>query len=280
MKNVLTVDLEDWFSVEALNTYLDKDGWGELESVVQRNTTTILRLFAERKITATFFVLGWIADRYPDLVSRVASAGHEIACHSFYHRMVSSLTPEEFKKDTELAINAIIKACGQIPQGYRSPSWGMRRDMLWAYEIMAEFGFEYDSSIFPIHHDIYGDPGSPRRAHEITLPSGKTIIEVPASTITLFGGRFPVGGGGWLRQFPYRFTRWGIKRINREGVPAIIYFHPWELDNSIPRVKMDIKNRIRQYGNLNTMQTKVERLLGDFDFIPMKSYIDSMRMTR
>lgn len=286
MKNILTVDLEDWFSVEVLNTVIAPEQWSNLESVVERNTRKILDIFARHNVKATFFVLGWIADRYPELINDVSKAGHEIACHSFRHRMVSSLTPDEFKRDTEQAINAVVKACGLMPSGYRSPSWGMKRDMVWAYEILADFGFSWDSSIFPIKHDIYGEPAAPRTAFHVRLPSGRAMIEVPASTVVVLGRKLAIGGGGWLRQFPYWFTRWGIKRLNRNQVPAMIYFHPWELDRNLPgskfvfsllRNKTTMKNWVRQYKNLITMETKIERLLTDFDFVPVSEYIASVK---
>jgi len=277
MKNILTVDLEDWFSVETLQSSIAADQWPRLRSVVERNTYNILRLFARYKVSATFFVLGWVADRYPALVADVAQAGHEIACHGYYHRMVSSLSLEQFRSDTEQARQAIIQACGRIPVGYRSPSWGMRRNMTWAFALLAEIGFKYDSSIFPIRHDIYGDPTCPRRIHDIVLPSGQYIVEVPASTIEILGTRIPIGGGGWLRQFPYWFTRRAIARLNRSEMPAVVYFHPWEMDVDIPRVPLSLKNRLRQYGNLRTMKTKVQRLLNDFDFLPMGEYIELLR---
>ncbi|MEZ5359399.1 MAG: DUF3473 domain-containing protein [Candidatus Zixiibacteriota bacterium] len=277
MNNILTVDLEDWFSVEIFQSRIARDTWDNLESVVERNTENILRIFEEKGVKATFFVLGWIADKYPHIVSDVSASGHEIACHSYYHRMVSSLDPDEFKRDSEKAINAIVKACGQVPKGYRSPSWGMKKEMQWAFDILDEFGFIYDSSIFPIRHDIYGDIKSPRRPYEIPVKSGRTIIEVPATTILLFGSRMPLAGGGWLRQLPYWFTKWGINKLNANNTSAMTYFHPWELDTNLPRVKLDMKNKIRQYANINTMQTKVERLLDDFDFIPMLDYITLLR---
>jgi len=277
MKNILTVDLEDWFSVETMGTVFDQKDWNGLTSVVERNTHRILRIFNEAEVKATFFVLGWVAENYPGLVSRIASAGHEIACHSYLHRMVSSLNPDDFYRDTEMAISAIDAACGVRPAGYRSPTWGMKRDMLWAYEILADFGFIYDSSIFPISHDLYGDPQAPRRVHELALSENRKIIELPASTVMILGRRFPVAGGGWLRQLPYWFTHWGIKKLNREGIPAIVYFHPWELDTDLPRVDLGWKNRIRQYGNLNTMESKVRKLLNDFDFLTINEYIKYLK---
>ena len=283
MKNILTVDLEDWFSVEVLNTVIPPDRWEEQESVVEKNTLKILDLFAERGVTATFFVLGWIADRYPDLINEVARAGHEIACHSYYHRMVSSLTPDQFKQDTDRAISAIVNACSRLPVGYRSPSWGMKRDMQWAFDILADFGFEYDSSISPIKHDIYGDPSVQQSPplFEIPTSSGKTLIEIPASIIPVFG-RVMAVGGGWTRHYPYWFTRSGITRLNRAGMPAVIYFHPWELERSLFGKGLrdlvlgrrgSVKNWVRQCWSLNTMEKNLPKLLDDFDFLPVKDYI-------
>lgn len=273
MKNILTVDLEDWFCVEIFNTVFEIAQWDRLTSVVERTTDLVLHKLQGHHHKATFFVLGWVAERYPDLVARVAAEGHEIACHSYYHSMVSALDPKRFRQDTEMALTAIAEACGIRPTGYRSPSWGMRRDMIWAYEILADLGFVYDSSVFPIRHDIYGDPGAPAQAYTVSLPSGRSLIEVPASTVAVLGRRVAIAGGGWLRQLPYWFTRRGIRRLNREGVPAVVYFHPWEMDPHLPRVKLGLKNRFRQYGNLSSMETKIESLLTEFDFGPMKDYI-------
>jgi len=275
--NYLTIDVEDYFQVSGFEHVVGFMKWDSYPLRIEATINRILKILNDYGVNATFFVLGWIAEKYPHLVAAAADAGHEIACHSFYHRMVSSLSPDEFKRDTELAINAIVKACGQIPKGYRSPSWGMRRDMQWAFDILDELGFIYDSSIFPIRHDIYGDVSAPKRPFEIAVKSGRTIVEVPATTLNILGSAIPLAGGGWLRQFPYWFTRWGIKKLNSANSAAMTYMHPWELDPDIPRVKLDIKNRIRQYGNLNTMQIKLERLLDDFDFIPMIDYITILK---
>ncbi len=277
MQNVLTVDLEDWFSVETLQSAYDHSDWKNLTSVVERNTDNILDLFWRKRVRGTFFVLGWVAEHNPGLITRVAAEGHEIACHSYLHRMVSTLTPEEFRRDTERAIGAIFASCGVHPTGYRSPSWGMKLDMTWAFDILADMGFIYDSSIYPIQHDIYGDPKAPREAFLVNLSENRQVFEIPATTISLLGQRFPVGGGGWLRQLPYWFTRHAIRKLNRAGIPAVVYFHPWELDPGIPRVELPLKNRLRQYANLNTMQTKIEKLLEDFDFITMADYIDILK---
>jgi polysaccharide deacetylase family protein (PEP-CTERM system associated) len=274
MKNILTIDLEDWFCVEIFNTTYRPADWSGLASVVVENTDRVLEKLRAHNLKATFFVLGWVADRYPDLIARVASEGHEIGCHSYHHYMVSAMTSTQFRQDTEMALAAVVKACGVTPTGYRSPSWGMRRDMLWAYEILADLGFRYDSSIYPIHHDIYGDPGAPVKPYTVALPSGRGLLEFPASTVHVLGRRMAIAGGGWLRHFPYWFTRWGIQRLNRLRLPAMVYFHPWELSPDIPRVKLGLKNRFRQYGNLAVMERKIDRLLNEFDFGPIREYID------
>lgn len=277
MKNILTVDLEDWFSVETFGDILTPENWETLKPAVEYTTEKIIALFRRKRVKATFFVLGWIADHYPDLIKLVVQEGHEIACHSYHHRMVSSLSPDGFRRDTEMALEAINNACGVRPIGYRSPSWGIKAGMDWAFEILIDLGFKYDSSIFPIRHDIYGDPAAPRDAYQVELKSGQSIIEIPASTVMILGRRFPIGGGGWLRQFPYWFTRWGIRKINSESIPAVVYFHPWELETNIPRLKLSFKNRIRQYGGLSTMEIKVKKLLDDFDFITLKEYTESLK---
>ncbi len=291
MKNLLTVDLEDWFSVEVLKDALPPDTWDQQESVVERNTIDVLDLFDAHGVKATFFVLGWIADRHPELIQEVAHRGHEIACHSYYHRMVSSLAPDEFRQDTDLAINAIVKACGRIPLGYRSPTWGIKSDMMWAFDILAELGFEYDSSIFPTEHDLYGEPGGPREAYPINTSCGKTIIEIPA--ISAHGGAekggAAVSGGGWLRHKPYWYTKRQLARMNKREMAMVIYFHPWELDQNLPekglltymkKKRGPIKDWVRQYMGVASMRIKVEKLLRDFEFIPIKDCLETFKARR
>lgn len=285
MKNIMTVDLEDWFSVEVLKNVITREQWEYQRSVVEENTYELLKVFSEYDIKATFFVLGWIADRYPALIKDVAAAGHEIACHSYAHRMVSSLTPEEFREDTKRALEAIFKACGQVPIGYRSPTWGVKSDMLWAFEILGELGFKYDSSIYRARHDIYGQFLARLKVFFIPLLSGVEITEFsPSAVEVLFRRRISIGGGGWLRQLPYWFTKWGIRKLNRRCIPTMIYFHPWELDPDLPgknfihsdiRRKIGMKAWIKHYGNLITMETKIKKLLEDFDFTTIKEFIET-----
>ncbi len=287
MKNLLTVDLEDWFSVEVLKDALPPETWEKQESVVERNTIEVLDLFDAHGVKATFFVLGWIADRYPELIQEVARRGHEIACHSYYHRMVSSLTPDEFRRDTDLALEAIVKACSRIPVGYRSPTWGIKSDMIWAYNILAELGFVYDSSVHPVRHDIYGHYGGPREPHEVPTAQGRGIIEIPA--LSAHDGN-AVSGGGWLRHRPYWYTKGQIKRLNEERkMRAIVYFHPWELDRNLPanrlwhvlkKKHMPLKDWTRHYMGVASMKKKVQKLLADFKFIPMEEFVAAFKAER
>lgn len=287
MKNLLTVDLEDWFSVEVLKDSLPPDTWDGLESVVERNTIDVLDLFDEREVKATFFVLGWIADKYPELIQEVARRGHEIACHSYYHRMVSSLTPDEFKRDTDMAISAIVKACSRIPLGYRSPTWGIKSDMQWAFDILADLGFEYDSSIFPARHDLYGDPSAGKEPYPVTTASGKIVWEIPALPVD--SPEVAVGGGGWLRHRPYWFSKKHIRIINERQMPVMVYFHPWELDQNLPekglltymkKKRGPVKDWVRQYMGVTSMRVKVEKLLKDFEFVPIKDSLETFKARR
>lgn len=286
MKNLLTVDLEDWFSVEVLKDALPPDTWDGLESVVEASTLKVLDLFDEHQVKATFFVLGWVADRHPELIQEVANRGHEIACHSYYHRMVSSMTPDEFKRDTNMAVEAIVKACSRIPVGYRSPTWGITSDMMWAFDILAELKFQYDSSIHPIHHDLYGHYGGPRHAYLVPTSSGKAIVEIPARSTR---GGIAVGGGGWLRHHPYWFSKREFKRLNERQMPMMVYFHPWELHGNLPEKKLltylkrkrgSVKDWLRQNMGMITMSKKLQNLLNDFEFMPMGEYAAAFKAER
>jgi polysaccharide deacetylase family protein (PEP-CTERM system associated) len=226
-----------------------------------------LEIFDRHGVKGTFFVLGWVARRHPKLIAEIASRGHQIGCHSFSHRLVYDLTPAQFRDDTQRAIDAIEDACGITPRVYRAPSYSITRSSLWALEILAECGFTHDSSIYPIHHDRYGIPGFGRHARTLATHAGP-IVEVPIATVQLSERAVaPVGGGAYLRLLPYRYTAAGIRRINQsEQQPACMYFHPWELDPGQPRLARGWIARLRTYGGLNSMATKLDRLLSDFAF--------------
>nr|MBN2278035.1 DUF3473 domain-containing protein [candidate division Zixibacteria bacterium] len=277
VKNILTVDLEDWFVVENLKQNLDYRQWQELPSRVVKNTNLLLEMFDNAGVRATFFVLGWIAERHPRLIYDIASHGHEIACHSYHHRRIDSFDKEEFRRDTEMAVKTIRESCGVHPVGYRAPSWSINARIPWAFEILEEMGFIYDSSIYPIKHDIYGEPGAPKKIFKMQLENGRYLYEIPASTVNILGKSFPVGGGGYLRHSPFWFTRRMISRLNRANRPAVIYIHPWELDEDPPRLKgLSYFQKFRQYGSIKTLRHKMELLLRAFDFCSAKDYTKSL----
>jgi polysaccharide deacetylase family protein (PEP-CTERM system associated) len=267
MTNAISVDVEDYFHPSELQNCTSRDSWESLPSRVERSTAEVLELFARHNVSGTFFILGWVAHRYPALVRKIAAAKHEIACHSYLHRLVYELTPEEFRDDTRKAQAAISDACGILPRMYRAPSYSITSSSWWALKILVECGFTHDSSIFPISHDRYGVPGFSRHPKVLETASG-SILEVPVATVKLSKDRIsPVGGGAYLRLLPYRYTAAGIRHINnREGQPACMYFHPWELDPEQPRIARGLVSRLRTYAGLRGMKSKLDHLLRDFHF--------------
>jgi polysaccharide deacetylase family protein (PEP-CTERM system associated) len=243
--------------------------WDALESRVERNTRRVLELFARRQVRGTFFVLGWVAHRYPAIVREIHGAGHEVGCHSYWHRCIYRLTPEEFRADTLLAKKAIEDATGEAVLGYRAPTFSVVRRSLWALDILAELGFQYDSSIFPVRHDNYGIPDYSRFFCRHQSPNGESLTELPLSTFTVMGTNLPFGGGGYLRILPLRYTHFGFRRVNRDGKPVVVYFHPWEIDPDQPRLKLGPRARFRHYANLNKMEARVDELLRAYRFAPL-----------
>jgi polysaccharide deacetylase family protein (PEP-CTERM system associated) len=275
MLNTISVDLEDYFHPTEIQNELQGSvpatEWQRLPSRIEPATEACLELFERRGVRATFFVLGWVAAEHPALVARIAKAGHEIACHSFWHRLVYDLSPEEFRRDTLDAVEAIEAACGRRPTAYRAPSYSITNRSFWALDVLAGLGFTHDSSIYPIVHDRYGIPGFPRKPQLMKSPAG-AVMEVPVATVRLPGGRItPIGGGGYLRLLPYRYTAAGLRRLHREeGQPAMLYFHPWDMDPDQPRMARGRIARLRTYLGLSTMAAKLDRLLGEFSFAPLK----------
>ncbi len=267
MLNVLSIDLEEYFHPTEVQNEVDASRWSSLTPRVEYATQLVLELLDRHNAKATFFVLGWVASRYPKLVRDIARRGHEIGCHSYRHELVYALTPQEFRADTEEAVRAIEDACGVTPVSYRAPSYSITNRSLWALEILAECGFTRDSSIYPIAHDRYGIPGFGRHAQVLSTPSGP-ILEVPIATVQLSAGRVaPVGGGAYLRLFPYRYTAAGIRQINTvDRQPACIYLHPWELDPELPRLAAGFISRLRTYSGLSSVGAKMERLVTEFQF--------------
>jgi polysaccharide deacetylase family protein (PEP-CTERM system associated) len=272
--NAMTIDVEDYFHVSVFDGVVRRTDWDRLESRVCRNTERLLALFDEKRVRATFFVLGWVAERYPSLVRQIADAGHEVACHSHEHRLVYDLTRQQFRNDVRRAKAAVERAAGVPVFGYRAPSYSITARSLWALDVLIEEGFTYDASIFPIRHDRYGIPTSPRHPYLIARESG-TLIEAPGSTVQLGPLNLPVAGGGYFRILPYAWTRWGIRRVNRnEGRAAIFYLHPWEIDPEQPRLHTSRLGRFRHYRNLTQTEARLRALLSDFRFGPLVDVLD------
>ena len=302
---MLTVDVEDYFHVSAFAGVVPRDGWDGFESRVDRNTEKLLGIFAEAGVHATFFVLGWVAERYPKLLKGIAAAGHEVASHSYSHRLVYDMTPDEFRHDLRRAQGVIEAATGQPVLGYRAPSFSITARSTWALDVLVQEGYRYDASIFPIHHDRYGMPSAPRHPYLVRGgklaasdgPSGRAptvrsaepearrqmarheadargLLEIPASTVRIAGTNFPVGGGGYLRILPYAWTRFGLKRLNEaEGQPGMVYVHPWEVDPDQPRLDAPLLSRFRHYRNLSQTEPRLRRLLADFRFDSIRNVL-------
>ena len=277
MRNAISFDVEDYFQVEALSGAVGRSDWESWPSRVEANTDRLLGLLDGTGARATFFVLGWIAERHPGLVRRIAEAGHEVACHGFSHQAVFRQSPETFRAETRRSKSLLEDQAQCRVRGYRAATWSIIADSLWALEILADEGFEYDSSIFPVRHDLYGVPGAPRAPHRITLAGGRTLTEFPPSTVRIGPATLPVAGGGYFRLLPWPVTRWAIRRVNAEGLPFMFYLHPWEVDPDQPRVKVGIKSRFRHYTNLSSCANKLGRLLAEFDVGPASDVLDECR---
>jgi polysaccharide deacetylase family protein (PEP-CTERM system associated) len=267
MLNALTVDVEEYFHPAEIQASVGPEQWETLPSRVEDQVLQVLELLDQNHVQATFFVLGWVAERHPRCVRAITAAGHEIGCHSYAHQLVYNLTPAAFRRDTLHAVRAIEDACGVSPWIYRAPSYSITGKSLWALETLIECGFTHDSSIYPISHDRYGIPGFERHAHVIQTSSGP-IHEIPAATVRISRNKImPVGGGAYLRLLPYRYSSAGIRRLNREEEkPACIYFHPWEIDPDQPKLASGTIARLRTYSGMKGMARKLNRLMSDFHF--------------
>ena len=265
-RNVVTVDVEDYFHAEAFSKIVNPADWASFVSRVEGNTRRILELFAKLEVHATFFVLGWVAERYPALVREISAGGHELGCHSYRHRLIFHLNPQEFREDTRRAKDLIEQAAGEAIYGYRAPTFSVVVSSLWALDILAELGFTYDSSIFPIHHDRYGIPQAPRFPFRVTTAAGP-LVEYPMTTFRVWGEfNLPVAGGGYLRLPPWWYTRLGLGRLRKEHLPVIAYVHPWEIDPEQPRLNPGFTTRLRHYGNLGKTRERLTSLLQNGDF--------------
>lgn len=266
VKNALTVDVEDYFQVSAFADHIKPHEWDERTLRVEENTHKLLDLFDEYKIKATFFTLGWVAERKRGLVLEIANRGHEVACHGYSHQLVYNQTQDIFRDETIRAKSIIEDIIQQPVLGYRAASYSITEKSVWALDILAECGFIYDSSIFPVRHDRYGMPDSPKYPYLLKTPAGNSLIEFPLSTAKIFNYRLPVAGGGYFRLYPYWLSKAGLKQINRQQKPFIFYLHPWEVDPEQPRISASWFSRFRHYNNLDKCESRLRNLISDFRF--------------
>ncbi len=265
--NVLSVDVEDYFHVEAFAANVSPRDWGAFLFRVEENVIRILTLFEKFKTKATFYVLGWVAEKCPSIVPSIMAGGHEIGCHGYGHQHLSKLTPQQFRDDIRKSRQILIDQSQSEIVCYRAPTFSIMESTLWALDILAEEGFFYDSSVFPGVHDLYGVTNASRFPHWLKTTTGYRLLEFPPSTIRLFENNYGMCGGGYLRIFPYFINRWALRQLNLQyAVPAMVYFHPWEIDPRQPRIKAGWRSQFRHYTNLAKMERKIERLLGEFSF--------------
>ena len=277
-KHIMSVDVEDYFMVEAFAGSISRDSWESRPSRVVMSTRRILSLFDRYNVKGTFFFVGWVAHKFPELVREVHARGHELACHSYWHRTVYSQTPDEFREDTRAAVRAVEDAAGVKVFGYRAPSWSITKDCLWALDVLAEEGFTYDSSIYPSHHDLYGVPGARRFPYTHRLKDGHSLLEFPPATVQVLGQNLPCAGGGYLRIFPLAYTHWAFRKFQEDyGKRVVVYFHPWELDSEQPRIREKLKSRLRHYTNLDKMTDRLEILLQTYSFQPFRELVSVKR---
>ncbi|MDR1479993.1 MAG: DUF3473 domain-containing protein [Planctomycetaceae bacterium] len=275
MQNAFSVDVEDYYQVGAFSRIISFGDWGNWESRVVANTRRVLDIFdaLAEPVKATFFVLGWVAERYPELVPEIVSRGHEIASHGFCHRLVYEQTESEFREDVVRARQILISQSGQEVIGFRAPSFSIVKRTSWAHEILAEAGYKYDSSVFPIHHDLHGNADAPREIHTIETVAG-SIQEFPPAVVRYFGQNLPVSGGGYFRFFPYFVTKMCLRSVNKQDMPFVFYIHPWELDPDQPRIpNAPLKSRFRHYLNLKRTSQRLTKLLNDFNFTTIKNIL-------
>lgn len=276
MQNYMTIDVEDYFQVAAFSDIVSKKDWDVMEQRVHNGMSVLLRILKKHGVHATFFVVGWVAEKHPEVVQAIIDDGHDIGCHSYWHEKIFELTPEAFYKDTIRAKTVLERLTNRKITAYRAPSYSITRKSLWALDILKDLGFTTDSSIFPIAHDMYGIPDAPRFRYEMPEYG---LVEFPISTALFAGRRVPVSGGGYFRLFPYWFTKMALKKINlKEKQPFVFYLHPWEIDHDQPRFKSArLLSRFRHYNNLHKTMGRFERLLNDFDFVPLPAAIHGQR---
>ncbi|MCC6965259.1 MAG: DUF3473 domain-containing protein [Nitrospira sp.] len=278
VKHSLSFDVEEHFQVSAFESPMRRRHWEQFDSRVENNTEKLLGLLAQRGVHATFFVLGWVAERYPALVRSIASAGHEVASHGYAHELITAQTQIAFREDIRKAKGILESILQQPVLGYRAPSFSITKDTMWAVQILVEEGYAYDSSIFPVVHDRYGMPSAIPHLHQLSTPAG-LLWEVPPSTVKCFGVRLPVAGGGYFRLYPYPLLRALLRKLEGEGCPLVMYMHPWEFDPDQPRMEGSMVSRIRHYLNLHKTEARMRALLQDFSFQPIRHVFPQIEQT-
>jgi len=277
--NAMSVDVEDYFHVSALASSVRRGEWPQMEYRAESSTHKLLAIFDEFEVKATFYVLGWLAEKSPGLVREIHAEGHEVACHGLAHELVYQQTPGDFLGQTRTAKQVLEDIIGDRVLGYRAASWSITDQSLWALDIILDLGFRYDSSVFPIRHDRYGIPSASPRPGLISTPSGRKVVEFPPSTIDLFGQRLPVSGGGYFRILPYGWTRFGLRRVNeKSNQPINFYLHPWEVDPKQPRIKTSWFSRFRHYTNLDRTEHRLRRLLKEFSFTTTRNVLTELKL--
>lgn len=278
-KHALTVDVEDYFHVAALADAFPPHTWDQQKLRAVDSTLRLLDLFEARNVKATFFILGWVAERAPELVKRIFAAGHEVASHGYSHQLVYNQTPEVFREETLRSKQLLEDQTGAEIKGYRAASYSITKRNLWALDILCEAGFTYDSSIFPVYHDRYGIPNTPRKPYRLETEAGQSIIEFPITTADVGGYKLPIAGGGYFRIFPYALSRWGLRRATRQtGSPFVFYLHPWEIDPDQPRVETSLLSRFRHYTNLSRCENRLRQLTHDFSFTTMADALQTCEL--
>lgn len=268
--NAMTVDVEDYFQVSAFEPYIDKSKWESLEHRVEKNTNRILDVFFEYDVKATFFTLGWVAERYPSLIKRIVDEGHELACHGYEHIRVTEQNQDQFRADIVKTKKILENLGGKVVNGYRAASYSINSNNLWAHDILADEGFKYSSSVYPVKHDLYGIPDAPRFCYKPLTDSD--FLEIPITTVRFGQKNMPCGGGGFFRFYPYMFSKWAFGKINEDNQAAIFYCHPWEIDPDQPRQEgINFKTKFRHYLNLDKMEQRIRYLLTDFHWNTMEN---------
>ena len=277
--NAFTVDVEDYYQVEAFSQHIQRSDWNDYPSHVERNTDEILLLLDNKSVKGTFFTLGCVAEKHPSIVRKIVEQGHEIASHGYSHKLIYKQSHEEFKQET-IKSKAILEDNAQTEvRGYRAATYSITRESLWALDILVDAGFIYDSSIFPIRHDRYGIPDINPLPHILTTPRGQTIVEFPISTLKTKLLNVPIAGGGYFRLFPYAFTKWALGKVNQQNSEFVFYIHPWEIDKSQPVIKgAGFTTRFRHYNNIGKCKQRLEKLLVDFNFNTINVVLNSKQL--